>query len=100
MELKTFLLMAAGGIAYSLLLDIYRAVVRAYRIKGTLLQLLDFLVALSSLLLVFSLIFLGNWGSFRLYVFLGLAGGALLYRLIFDRKVLNRAIYLFRRLRG
>lgn len=100
MEIRTFLLMLLGGVALNLIIDIYRAFVRAFLVKGRLLQILDFLIALFSLLLVFSIIIPGNWGSLRLYVFLGLAGGILVYKLLFGQKILLKALFLFRKLRS
>lgn len=78
-QLATFVITIVTGMVLGLLFDFYRVVRQALRLRWGLTALADFLYWLVATALVFTGLLFGNWGEVRLYVFFGLAGGALCY---------------------
>lgn len=73
------------GMSAGLLYDYYRAVRAAYKLRkiGTFIG--DVVYWLVTTVMVFGMLLWGTWGELRLYVFIGLGLGALLYFQLFSR---------------
>ncbi|QGG48715.1 spore cortex biosynthesis protein YabQ [Heliorestis convoluta] len=77
-QIYDFLLSSVGGVIIGAGFDLYRTLIRVgYRRWWV--ALADVIIWLMGALLFFLLLFWGNWGEIRAYVFLGLATGLLLY---------------------
>lgn len=78
-HLYSLLLMVCGGIFLSFLYDIARLIRWSVKRSAWLLDLLDILYWCLAIPCLVVLFFMASWGQIRLYLFLGLALGALLY---------------------
>lgn len=75
------------GILAAFCYDYYREIRRAFRFKKTGTILGDLIFWLFITVIVFALLLEANWGELRMYVFLGLGMGALLYYYLLSRPV-------------
>jgi spore cortex biosynthesis protein YabQ len=75
------------GILAAFCYDYYREIRRAFRFKKTGAILGDLIFWLLITVIVFALLLEANWGELRMYVFLGLGMGALLYYYLLSRPV-------------
>lgn len=82
------------GMSAGLLYDYYRAVRAAFKLKKTGTFVGDVLYWLVTTAMVFGMLLWGTWGELRLYVFIGIGLGALLYFYL-----LSRAVYRVFRLK-
>jgi spore cortex biosynthesis protein YabQ len=78
-------LMLASGIGIGLLFDLYRVLAHELRIPRWLIPLLDLAYWVIATLFVFRMLFIGNFGQVRIFVFLGLAAGYTIYFLGLSR---------------
>lgn len=73
------------GMSAGLLYDYYRAVRAALKLKRTGTFVGDAIYWLVTTAMVFCMLLWGTWGELRLYVFIGIGLGALLYFQLFSR---------------
>ncbi|NLJ75977.1 MAG: spore cortex biosynthesis protein YabQ [Peptococcaceae bacterium] len=92
-QARAFFMIIAIGIIAAVGFDYYRAVRRAFRLKKAGFFLGDIIFWLVTTVIVFILLILANWGEMRLYVFLGLGLGVLLYFCLFSKPV-SRLIWI------
>jgi len=78
-QIATFLITALTGAVLGLLFDCYRVLRTKLRFHPVITAGTDLIYWLVATVIVFIALLLGNWGELRLYVFIGLLGGALAY---------------------
>lgn len=78
-QARAFFMTIGIGIVAAFCYDYYREIRRAFRLKKTGAILGDLIFWLLMTVIVFALLLEANWGELRMYVFLGLGMGALLY---------------------
>lgn len=86
-QARAFFMTIGIGIVAAFCYDYYREVRRAFRLKKTGAFLGDLIYWLITTVIVFALLLLANWGEMRMYVFLGLGLGALLYFSVLSKPV-------------
>lgn len=91
-QLSSALLLLITGICWGFLYDLFQSLNRRRR----LLNLMDLLFWVVSLFIIGPLIFFANWLELRLYVWISIGCGFLVYRLIFFRLVTLARHYLSR----
>jgi spore cortex biosynthesis protein YabQ len=91
-QIDTFLITVATGVFLGLLFDFYRVLRALYRPRWLLTSLADLLYWLAATGVVFLALLFGNWGELRLYVFIGLALGALGYYRLLSRQAVRLMI--------
>ncbi|AZR74597.1 hypothetical protein BBF96_15175 [Anoxybacter fermentans] len=79
LEIKSFLIMIAGGFAISILYDIYRWLWLAKYQRSWLKHVGDLIFSLLATIIVIGLLLYSNWGELRLYIFFGLGIGIFIY---------------------
>lgn len=84
-QFATLGLMLASGMGIGLLFDLYRVLAHELRIPRWLIPLLDLAYWVIATLFVFRMLFIGNFGQVRIFVFLGLAAGYTIYFLGLSR---------------
>ncbi|WP_170270282.1 spore cortex biosynthesis protein YabQ [Heliorestis acidaminivorans] len=77
-QIYDFLLSAAGGLMIGAGFDLYRTLLRVGHRRWWV-AITDVIIWLLGAVLFFLFLFWGNWGEIRIYIFLGLAVGLLLY---------------------
>ena len=82
-QLSTIVLLMLAGAGGGFLADCFRILK-----KGRKNQVLDFVFWPVSLLFLSPVIFYANWGEVRLYLWLRLGSGVVLYRKLFRRAVM------------
>ncbi|AMA74512.1 MULTISPECIES: spore cortex biosynthesis protein YabQ [Aneurinibacillus] len=95
-QAATMMSMVLCGLAMGILYDTYRTMERKCRLARWLVWLCDFLFWISCIFLVFGTLLRVNEGIVRIYIFLGLAVGVVLYFLLFQRTylyILNKLIF-------
>jgi len=83
------------GVVAGFCYDYYRVVREIYRLKKAGAVLGDVIFWLVTTVVVFFLLLRGNWGELRLYVFIGLGLGVLLYFRFLSRGVSRLVRYKF-----
>lgn len=78
-QARAFLITIGIGMLAAFCYDYYRVVRSTFRLKKTGTLLGDLIYWLITAAVVFTLLLTANWGEMRMYVFLGLGLGALLY---------------------
>lgn len=91
MEIKTFLMLLAGGFFVSALYDLYRQLWFAKHRRSWTKHIGDIVFSLIASALIVMLLFYTNWCELRSYVFIGLALGIFTYY-----KVVNAILAYFR----
>ena len=81
--MSTIVLLMLAGAGWGFLADCFRILK-----KGRKNQVLDFVFWPVSLLFLSPVIFYANWGEVRLYLWLSLGAGVVLYRKLFRRAVM------------
>lgn len=84
-QFATLAWMAACGALLGLSFDTVGVIVRRYGIGKWVRALLDLLYWVAATLAVFRVLMMANGGEVRVFIFIGLAMGALLYVLLFGR---------------
>lgn len=84
-QFATLGLMLASGMGIGLLFDLYRILAHELRFPRWLIPLLDLAYWAIAAVFVFRMLYIGNFGQVRLFVFLGLAAGYTLYFLGLSR---------------
>ena len=78
-QFYTMLIMWGGGLALGVIFDIYRVLSRRFRAPRWLIPVLDLVYWLTGAVAVFRLLYMSNQGQVRLYIFVGLLAGAIVY---------------------
>lgn len=84
-QMMAFLAMILGGFMMGLSFDIYSVLRRnkkAHNVRTGIGDLLYWL--LTTIMVLFLLVFYGNWGEVRVYVYLGILIGIMAYRVFFS----------------
>lgn len=84
-QFATMGLMLASGMGIGLLFDLYRVLAHELRIPRWLIPLFDLAYWAIATVFVFRMLFIGNFGQVRIFVFLGLAAGYTVYFLGLSR---------------
>lgn len=84
-QARAFFITIGIGMLVAFCYDYYRVVRRTLRLKKTGTFLGDLIYWLITTVIVFALLLQANWGEMRLYVFLGLGLGAMLYYLLLSK---------------
>ncbi len=88
-QLATFLWLSLTGIALSFLFDCYRLMRGTLKPRGFITSLTDLVFWLLSTLVVFAVLLRNNWGEMRLYVFVSLILGVLVYYRILSSRAMK-----------
>lgn len=86
-QAATFLTTLVIGALLSVIFDFYRVLRGIFKPRSIVTYLFDLLYWLLAIFLTFSGLLVSNWGELRFYIFIGLAGGAILYFRLFSRYV-------------
>ncbi|HMM22193.1 MAG TPA: spore cortex biosynthesis protein YabQ [Selenomonadales bacterium] len=92
----TFVITVVTGCLLGLLFDVYRIGRGVLRPHWVITSLADLLYWLLATAIVFVALLLGNWGEVRLYVFIGLLTGVLLYYRLLSRSAVRLMIAVIR----
>jgi spore cortex biosynthesis protein YabQ len=84
-QFLTLAVMAGSGALLGLCFDTIGAVVREFRLHRAVQAVLDVLYWAAATLFVFRVLMAANYGEVRMFIFLGLAIGAILYALLLGR---------------
>lgn len=95
-QFLTLGLMVASGAGIGLLFDLYRVLAHELRFPKWLIPLLDLAYWAIATVGVFRVLFIGNFGQVRLFVFLGLFGGYTLYFLVLSNPSVKMIRFLIR----
>lgn len=87
--LETFLCLAVTGIALSFLFDCYRLMRGAVNPRVLITAVTDLLFWLVATVIVFAVLLSSNWGEMRLYVFISLIGGVLVYYQLLSQRAMK-----------
>lgn len=87
-QAATFLTTLVLGALLSVIFDFYRVLRGIFKPRSAITYVFDLLYWLLAIFLAFSVLLISNWGELRFYIFIGLAGGALLYFRLLSRYVL------------
>lgn len=93
-QVGLFVLTVATGLGLALLFDVYRAIRRKLRFRTVLTFIGDFIYWILATSIVFGMLLAGNGGELRLYVFMGLLSGAVIYYQILSRYVMRSLMKL------
>ena len=88
-QLETFLCLALTGIALSFLFDCYRLMRGIGSPRGLITATTDLLFWLLATAVVFAVLLSSNWGEIRLYVFVSLVGGVLVYYQLLSHRAMK-----------
>jgi spore cortex biosynthesis protein YabQ len=88
-QLETFLCLALTGIALSFLFDCYRLMRGTGSPRGLITATTDLLFWLLATIVVFAVLLNSNWGEIRLYVFVSLLSGVLVYYQLLSRRAMK-----------
>lgn len=86
-QLQTFALIVGLGFLIGLIYDFMMVGKNFIRVSRKIQFFIDLIFCLLMTLMVFIVLLANNWGEVRAYVFVGLGGGALIYKLFFSRLV-------------
>lgn len=89
-------MMFLGGLSLGGLFDLYRVLAGQLKAPRYAYYLLDVFFWIVGTLLVFKLLYESNLGQVRMFIFIGLLAGVLLYFLIFSATVIQIILWLIR----
>jgi len=81
----TFVTTLVTGALLGVIFDFYRVLRGIFKPRAVITYLFDCLYWLFATILAFATLLASNWGELRLYVFMGLAGGAAIYYRLLSR---------------
>ena len=84
-QFHSLVAMVLFGIAMGISFDIYREVRKTFRLKPMATNIWDFLVWLIFIASAYTVLLYTNYGEVRLYIFMGIALGLLVYFRFFSR---------------
>jgi spore cortex biosynthesis protein YabQ len=88
-QLETFVCLLVTGIALSFLFDCYRLMRGTVNPRGVITAVTDLLFWLLATAVVFAVLLKSNGGEMRLYVFISLIGGVLVYYQLLSRRAIK-----------
>jgi len=94
-QLQTFALIVSLGFLIGLIYDFMMVGKNFIRVSRGTQFFIDITFCLVITLMVFIVLLASNWGEVRAYVFIGLGGGALSYKLFFSRTVSKLLVKIF-----
>jgi spore cortex biosynthesis protein YabQ len=95
-QIETFLITVATGMLLGLIFDFYRIIRGVFKPRWVLTSIADLAYWLLATVIVFTALLVGNWGEVRLYVFIGLFAGVLLYYRLISRHAIRLLIGIMR----
>lgn len=84
-----FLLTLVTGMGLAVLFDVYRVIRKQCRFRTVLTYMGDFIYWVIATCIAFGMLLAGNGGEIRLYIFIGLLSGAVIYYQILSRYVIK-----------
>jgi spore cortex biosynthesis protein YabQ len=94
-QVVAFAATVATGAFLGILFDFYRVLNRSLRVHPVFTSVTDLLFWVVATVIIFASLLASNWGELRMYVFIGLAGGALLYFRMMSRFVTKGFCLIF-----
>ncbi|MCE5287245.1 MAG: spore cortex biosynthesis protein YabQ [Pelosinus sp.] len=91
-----FVLTLATGAGLAVLFDVYRVIRRQCRFRTVLTYIGDFIYWVIATCIAFGMLLASNGGEIRLYVFIGLLSGAVLYYQLLSRYVIKSIMRMLR----
>lgn len=85
----TLFMMFCGGMALGSIYDIFRVLYQELRLPRWSLMVIDTVYWIVATILIFRLLYQSNHGQIRLFVFIGLVAGVIVYYFIFSRLVVR-----------
>lgn len=95
-QLEMFILTIVTGVCLGMLFDFYRILRGMVKPHWAITTIGDLAYWLLATGIVFGAMIIGTWGEMRMYVFLGLAGGVLLYYRLLSKKTLGLMAHFIR----
>ncbi|MCR8645857.1 spore cortex biosynthesis protein YabQ [Paenibacillus sp. N1-5-1-14] len=86
-QFTTLFMMFCGGLALGAIYDLFRVLHRELRLPRWSLMVIDTVYWIVATILIFRLLYQSNHGQIRLFVFIGLVIGVILYYFILSRLV-------------
>ena len=93
-QLGSFLITVFAGMLLGVIFDFFRILSGRLSFRGCFTTFADLLFWLLATVVVFAAFVFGNWGEVRLYMFIGLLSGGLLYYRLFSRAVMKTIIIM------
>lgn len=93
-QLNSFLIFTLVGIIISVLFDIFRVLRKTFKTPDTITYIEDILFWIMTGTIILSSIFLFNNGELRLYLFIGMSIGVLLYMLFISKYFIKICVFI------
>lgn len=93
-QLNSFFIFTLVGIAISILFDIFRVLRKTFKTPDVVTYIEDILFWIISGIIILGSIFLFNNGELRLYLFIGMSIGVLLYMLFISKYFIKINVYI------
>lgn len=93
-QLNSFLIFTLVGIIISVLFDIFRVLRKTFKTPDTVTYIEDILFWIMTGAIILSSIFLFNNGELRLYLFIGMSIGILLYMLFISKYFIKISVFI------
>lgn len=94
-QVAAFAVTIVTGAFLGIIFDFYRVLSRSLRLRPFFTSVSDLLFWGLATLVIFVVLLASNWGEVRMYVFIGLIGGALLYFRFVSKYVMNGLCRIF-----
>lgn len=91
-----FLIFVINGLIIGFMFDIFRILRISFKTKNFITYIEDIIFWILTGLLVLSSVFVFNNGEIRLFMFLGIAIGVIIYLIIFSRHIIDFAVYVIK----
>lgn len=88
-----FLITVFAGVLLGVIFDFFRILGGRISFRGYFTTLADLLFWLVATVVVFAAFIFGNWGEVRLYMFIGLLAGVILYYRLCSRAVMKTIVF-------
>ncbi|AVG14190.1 spore cortex biosynthesis protein YabQ [Paenibacillus larvae] len=96
----TMLLMFTAGLALGAMFDVFRILFERFRLPKWAMPIVDIVYWIVATILVFRLLLGSNEGQVRMFVFIGLCLGVLLYYPLFSKWTIRTVYFLIRTVHG
>lgn len=93
-QLNSFFIFTLVGIIISVLFDIFRVLRKTFKTPDTITYIEDILFWIIAGTIILSSIFLFNNGELRLYLFIGMGIGVLIYMLLLSKYFINISVFI------
>lgn len=94
-QLFVLLYLSVTGVLIGLLFDFFKAWGRIFHFSRKIVFATDLFICVAAALIVFQLLFMTNWGEVRLFVFLALLLGLLVYYILLSRYLYHHFFIFF-----